>query len=113
MLETHTVTRSTVTVDRDDLGNTTESTSASSITGLLFAPEGLTESTDPDNPRVIGEATLYGTVSGRLNADDELTHASGCCDGSDFPHGSWQVVGGSKGWGNDDTAIPIRRTGAA
>lgn len=113
MLQTHTISVAAVTTTTDDLGNVTETPSSSTVTGLLYAPEGLTESTDPANPRVIGDATLYGTLTARLDADDTIDHGSGCCDGADFPHGAWQVVGGSKGWGDGDAAIPIRRTGAA
>ncbi len=112
-MQTHTVSVVSVTTTTDALGNSSETSSPVDVPGLLFAPEGLTESTDPNNPRVIGEATLYGTLDARLDADDTITHSSGCCDGVDFPHGDWQVVGGSKGWGDGDHAIPLRRTGAA
>lgn len=113
MIQVHTVGLRSITTTDDGIGNSTETLSTSSVGGLLYAPEGIAETTDLERPRVIGDATLYGTLTTRLNADDELTHDGECCDGTDFPHGTWQVVGGSKGWGDGDSAIPIRRTGAA
>lgn len=108
----HTVTATTVTTTTDDLGNSTEAGTTTVVDDILFAPEGIQESTDADNPRVIGDATLYGKLPA-LNSDDTVTHAAPCCDGVDFAFGTWQVVGGSKGWGRGDKAVPIRRTGAA
>jgi hypothetical protein len=108
----HTVTATTVTTTTDDLGNSTETTATTVADDILFAPEGIQESTDADTPRVIGDASLYGPLPA-LNSDDTILHQVACCDGADFAHGTWQVVGGSKGWGRGDKAVPIRRTAAA
>jgi hypothetical protein len=109
-LPTHTVTASHVTTTSDIYGNSSESASTETVTGVLFAPAGLAEGSDNGEAALVGEATLYGSLPA-LDADDTVTHAGSCCDGSDFPLATWQVVGGSKGWGGGNKAVPIRRTG--
>lgn len=109
---THTVTCTHVTRTTDDDGDSTSTTSTATATDVLFAPEGLQENAPNDSPAVVGDATLYGQLPD-LDADDTVLHAAPCCDGADFLHGRWQVVGGSKGWGRGDKAVPIRRTGDA
>ena len=105
----HTVTATLVTTTDDGLGNTTETTTPRVITGALFAPEGATESVDAQSPKVIGRASLYGAFP-RLDADDRIEHSSGCCSGDEFEHGTWQVVGGSRGWGPGMMVVPIDKT---
>lgn len=105
---THTVTVSSVATTNDDLGNTTDTPTNRTATGILFAPEGLVEGAGTNTPRVLGTATLYGNT-GPCGADDEVVHASGCCSGAAFPFGTWQVVGGSKGWGGDNYAVPLKQ----
>lgn len=112
MTRRHTVTVDIVTTTTDSLGNSTTSASTATVDRVLYAPEGLVENADSDSPTVVGDATLYSREVARLDADDTITHAGGCCDGQDFQHGTWQVVGGSKGWGTGK-AVPIRRTGAS
>lgn len=105
---THTVTATTVETTRDDYGDATESTADSVVSGVLFAPEGVSESVSANSPTVVGEASLYGGFP-RLDADDTVTHAAPCCNGRDFGFGTWQVVGGSRGWGGVDmVVVPIR-----
>jgi hypothetical protein len=111
-LPTHTVTTTHVTTTRDIYGNSSESSTTAIVTGVLFAPAGLAEGSDGGAPTLVGEATLYGSLPA-LDSDDTVTHAGSCCDGSDFPLATWQVVGGSKGWGTGNKAVPIRRTGDA
>jgi hypothetical protein len=109
-MDTHTITATAVTTTWDDHGNSSETTSTTVVAGILFAPEGLQESVDNNTANLIGDATLYGVLP-KLDADDTVLHEAACCDGADFKHGVWQVVGGSKGWGRGDKAVPIRRTG--
>lgn len=111
MIERHTVSTNSVTTTADDLGDGSTSSSSATATDVLFAPEGLVENAGTDAPTVIGDATLYGVLPA-LMADDTVTHSAPCCDGADFALGTWQVVGGSKGWGGGKKAVPIRRTGA-
>lgn len=108
----HTVTTVTVTTTRSPLGDESYSESTATSAGVLFAPEGVQEATADDSPRVVGDASLYGDLP-RLSADDVVRHAAPCCDGSDFAHGEWQVVGGSRGWGAGLKAVPIRLTSDA
>ena len=109
----HEVSVSAVTTTRDKYGDTTEATSDSAVSGVLFAPEGVSESVSADSPAVIGEASLYGGFP-RLDADDTVTHAATCCDGRDFAFGTWQVVGGSRGWGGPEmVVVPIKRASDA
>lgn len=108
----HTVTITAVTTTDDGLGNTTTDTETRTPTGILFAPEGLAESTGATSPGLIGDATLYGNT-GPCDSDDTVTHEDSCCDGSHFALGTWQVVGGSKGWGGTNYALPIRRVASA
>lgn len=110
MTATHSVTVTRVTTTTDSLGNSTEAPTTSTAT-VRFAPEGMVENANSTSPRVIGDATLYGATP-HLDADDTIVHASGCCAGDDFDLGTWQVVGGSRGWGRGRKAVPIRRTGA-
>lgn len=112
MIQRHTVTTNAVTTPADQWGDADPTSSGTVSTGILFAPEGLTESTDSAAPTVIGDATLYGVLP-HLNADDTVTHAAECCDGEDFLHGTWQVVGGSRGWGRGRKAVAIQRASAA
>lgn len=108
---THTVTVVTLTTDTDDLGDSTTTTLEQDAAGVLFAPEGIAESTSSRSPAVIGDATLYGPLP-KLNADDTVRHEPTCCTGAEFDHGVWQVVGGSRGWGPGQVAAPIQRTGS-
>lgn len=104
----HTVTATSTTTTKDDYGDSTEATSDTEVTGVLYAPEGIAESVSADSPGVIGEASLYGGFP-RLDADDTVTHEAPCCDGHDFTLGTWQVVGGSRGWGGPDmVVVPIK-----
>lgn len=107
----HTVDVTHVTTTVTELGDGSTVKTTETISGVLFAPEGLREQVGSDEAAVVGDATLYGHLS-RLDADDTVVHAASCCDGSDFAHGTWQVVGGTRGWGRGDKAAPIRRTGA-
>lgn len=109
MLPTHTVTIHSVATVSDGIDNGTETDTARVVAGILFAPEGYAETSNGRAPTVVGDATLYGTI-GHCDSDDRLTHPGTCCDGADFAVGSWQVVGGSRGWGAGDTALPIKRT---
>ena len=63
-------------------------------------------SVDAQSPNVIGRASLYGAFP-RLEADDTIRHDATCCDGAEFEHGTWQVVGGSRGWGPGMVVVPI------
>lgn len=108
LIEQHTLTIQSTTTTTDDLGNSTSTDEERTATGVLFAPEGYRESTSPDSAPVLGEATLYGNT-GALDADDLIEHAEPCCSGASFPHGTWQVVGGSRGWGGTNFAVPIQR----
>lgn len=104
----HTLTAVVTTTTRADDGDSSTATANVTVTGALYAPEGITEA--PNAP-VIGEASLYGAFP-LLDADDTLIHPSTCCDGTVFPRGSWQVVGGAKGWGPGQVVVPVKRTGA-
>lgn len=108
----HTVTATAVSTTDDGLGNTTETSADTEVSGVLFAPEGATESVDSRSPNVIGRASLYGAFP-PLNSDDTITHETGCCSGEEFGHGTWQVVGGSRGWGPGLMVVPIDKAGAA
>lgn len=112
MIERHTVTVSAVTTTTDGYGDSTTTSDSSDVAGLLFAPEGLIENAGTEAARVIGDASLYGVMP-QMDSDDTVSHDSGCCDGEDFAHGTWQVVGGSKGWGGGRKATAIRRTASA
>lgn len=108
----HTVTATAVTTTDDGLGNTTETTSDTVVQGALFAPEGATESVNARSPNVVGRASLYGAFP-PLNSDDTITHEAACCSGDEFGHGTWQVVGGSRGWGQGLMVVPIDKAAAA
>lgn len=112
MIVRHTVTIKVATIPDDGDGNYTPSASDRTATGLLFAPEGLAETTDSTSPTVIGDATLYGDT-GKCDANDTVLHEAGCCDGADFAHGTWQIVGGSKGWGGGKFVLPIQQPRSA
>ena len=103
----HTVSTDSVTTTTDKYGDSTTTDSLRVVSEVLYAPEGITEAVGAP---VVGDASLYGPFP-LLDADDTLTHASSCCDGSLFPHGTWQVVGGAKGWAPGKVVVPIRRTG--
>lgn len=107
----HTVTRNAVTTTADPYGDGTTTTSTRTIRGLLFAPEGVVEG-DGNSPTVVGDATLYGVMPA-MDSDDTVQHPTSCCNGEDFAHGLWLVVGGSRGWGSGRKATPIRRTASA
>ena len=110
LLYTHAVTATSTATNRDDYGDSTTADTSKVVTGVLFAPEGVAESTASNSPAVVGEASLYGGFP-RLDADDSINHAAPCCDGRDFALGVWQVVGGSRGWGGPDMmVVPIKRT---
>lgn len=104
----HTVYATAVSSTDDGLGNTTETTADTEVRGVLFAPEGATESVDARSPTVIGRASLYGAFPS-LNSDDTVLHPSGCCSGDEFEHGTWKVVGGTRGWGPGMMVVPIDR----
>lgn len=104
----HRVTTTLVTTTTDDYGDSTTTTVTKTIREVLYAPEGITEA--PGSP-VVGDASLYGPFP-LLDADDTLTHARSCCNGAIFPLGTWQVVGGAKGWAPGKVVVPIRRTAA-
>jgi hypothetical protein len=108
----HTVTVAHVVTTTDGYGDSTFASTTAVVDGVLFAPEGLAEGQDGDAPVLVGEATLYGSIPA-LNSDDTVVHAAPCCDGSDFALTTWQVVGGSKGWGGGDAAVAIRRSAGA
>lgn len=104
----HTVAAETVTTDRDAYGDATTAERKRTVSGVLYAPEGIQEA--PGLP-VVGDASLYGEFP-PLDADDTVTHGASCpCDGKQFPRGTFQVVGGSKAWPLG-TVVPIRRTTA-
>lgn len=102
----HTVTATAVSTTDAGLGDTTETTTETVVLGALFAPEGATESVDARSPNVIGRASLYGAFP-PLNSDDRIEHDPECCSGAEFEHGTWQVVGGSRGWGPGLMVVPI------
>lgn len=102
----HTVIASSVTVVDDGLGNTTETMAAATVSDVLYAPEGATESVDSHSPNVIGRASLYGAFP-KLDENDRIAHAASCCSGDEFAHGTWNVVGGSRGWGPGLMVVPI------
>lgn len=108
----HTVTAIAVSSTDDGLGNTTETSTSTEVPGVLFAPEGATESVDSRSPNVIGRASLYGAFPA-LNSDDRIAHEAACCSGVEFGHGTWQVIGGSRGWGPGLMVVPIDKAGAA
>lgn len=108
MIQRHTVTANAVTTPGDQWGDADPTSSGGTYPGILFAPEGLVETTESAAPAVIGDATLYGILP-KLTADDTITHAAPCCDGEDFAHATWQVVGGSRGWGRGRKAVAIQR----
>jgi len=54
-----TVTHVSVELVDDGLGNTTETTTETTVTGCLLAPRSSSERTDPRAPAVITGATLY------------------------------------------------------
>lgn len=111
-IQRHSVTITAVSTTDDGLGNTSATSAPRTATGVLYAPEGLAESTGATSPAVIGDATLYGNT-GPCDSDDTVLHEVTCCDGSHFPLGLWQVVGGSKGWGGTNYALPIQRASSA
>jgi hypothetical protein len=106
IIRQHTVAAVSVTTTTDKYGDSTTTTTEATVEGVLFAPEGATESVDAQSPNVIGRASLYGAFP-RLEADDTIRHDATCCDGAIFEHGSWQVVGGSRGWGPGMVVVPI------
>ena len=112
MIRRHTVTRNAVTATPDSYGDTTATSAASIIRNVLFAPEGVIEGDGTSSPTVVGDATLYGVMP-PMDSNDTVSHASSCCNGEDFAHGTWLVVGGSRGWGAGRKATPIRRTASA
>lgn len=106
----HTVSATRVTTTREDDGDSTPSSVTSTISGVLYAPEGITEAVGAP---VIGQASLYGAFP-LLDADDTISHQSSCgCGGQLYPFGTAQVVGGSKGWAPGKVVVPIQRTGVA
>ena len=107
----HAVTAVSTTTTRDEFGDATTTTSEQPVTGVLFAPEGAAESTTAASPDVVGSASLYGAFP-RLEGDDTIRHDDTCCDGAEFAHGTWQVVGGSRGWGPGMVVVPIERAAA-
>lgn len=111
-IERHTVTIHAVTTTEDPYGDSTDDPTDREASGLLFAPEGLVESAGSAAPNVVGSATLYGNT-GSLKASDTIEHAAPCCSGDSFPFGVWNVVGGSKGWGGSNYAVPIDRAAAS
>lgn len=112
MRDTHIVTARAVTTTDDGLGNTTPTNVDTTVSGVLFAPEGATESVDAQSPTVIGRASLYGAFPA-LNSDDLIVHAATCCDGSVFGHGTWNVIGGTRGWGPGLMVVPIDKAATA
>lgn len=107
----HTITAKLVTTTNLGGGNTSESETPRVVRGVLFAPEGASESVDSRSPSVVGRASLYGAFP-RLDADDQIVHGSGCCSGAEFEHGTWKVVGGSRGWGPGMMVVPIDKASA-
>lgn len=103
----HTVSVQATTTTTDDYGDSTTATVNRTVRGVLYAPEGIVEALGSP---VVGDASLYGAFP-LLDADDTLTHSRSCCNGSLFPLGSWQVVGGARGWAPGKVVVPIRRTG--
>lgn len=113
MIVRHTVTIAAVSTATDKYGDGTATTPTSvAVAGLLFAPEGLVENANTTAAKVVGDATLYGVMPA-MDSDDTVTHSAPCCGGEDFAFGTWQVVGGSKGWGGGKKATAIRRTASA
>lgn len=105
----HTVSTQAVTTTTDDYGVGSTATKNRTVTNVLYAPEGITETVGGP---VVGDASLYGFFP-RLDANDTVTHARSCgCGEVAFPFGTWQVVGGSKPWPLG-SVVPIRRTGDA
>lgn len=111
-MQRHAVTATAVSTTDEGLGDTTETTTDTVVPGVLFAPEGATESVDARSPNVIGRASLYGAFPA-LNSDDRIEHDAGCCSGAEFGHGTWQVVGGSRGWGPGLMVVPIDKAASA
>ena len=110
-MQAHTVTAVSATTTDDGLGNTSTTTTPTPISGVLYAPEGATESVATDSPALIGNGSLYGPFP-PLDSDDTVKHEATCCSGAEFPLGDWQVVGGSRGWGASMVVVPIQRTAA-
>lgn len=108
----HTVTARSVTTTDDGLGNTSDTNVDTEVSAVLFAPEGATESVDAQSPNVIGRASLYGAFPA-LNSDDLIVHEATCCDGAEFGHGTWNVVGGTRGWGPGLMVVPIDKAATA
>ena len=106
MILKHTVTAVVTTTTREDDGDSDTSTANVKVTNVLYAPEGITEA---QGAPVVGDASLYGAFP-LLDADDTVTHPTSCCDGKVFPRGTWQVVGGAKGWAPGKLVVPIKRT---
>ena len=108
----HSVTARAVTTTDDGLGNTSDVNVDTEVPSVLFAPEGATESVGAQSPNVIGRASLYGAFPA-LNSDDLILHDATCCDGSQFGHGTWNVIGGSRSWGPGMVVVPIDKASAA
>lgn len=111
VIERHTVTIHGAAGGVDDNGDAIPgSPTDREVTDILFAPEGVTESTDPRSPAVLGSAQLLGDT-GPCGAEDTITHPDDCCSGEHFARGTWQVVGGSRGWGGGNFQVPINKAG--
>lgn len=108
----HTVTARTVETTTDPLGNTSTVDVDVEVSGVLFAPEGATESVDAQSPNVIGRASLYGAFPA-MNSDDLVVHEATCCDGTEFDLGTWNVIGGTRGWGPGLMVVPIDKAATA
>jgi len=92
------VTVRQVVTTRDANGDSTTTSSTSTVTGVLFEPQQATERTDARSPGVVTPAKFYLPIALQLNADDEIDSAGV----------TWQVVGGSSVW-QDQTEVPVKR----
>lgn len=93
------VTVRAVTTTRDANGDSTTSSSTSTVAGALFEPQQGVERTDQHSPGVVTPAKFYLPGAVALNADDEID-AAGV---------TWRVVAGSSVWG-DQTEVAVERT---
>jgi hypothetical protein len=87
------VVRSTETTT-DDLGDSTTTSTETTLEWALISPRSSTERVDPRSPAVISAATIYGPFATALDADDVLV-VSGHSPSMD---GEWQVEGNPGAW---------------
>lgn len=89
-----TVTIHHVATTRDELGDGTTTETTETLAWALIAPRASSERTDPRQPAVVSQASIYGPFGTALDADDTLV-VSGHSPSMD---GVWQVEGHSGDW---------------